>query len=226
MLMARKPAARLAAATVVIGIGLALVLGLGLASGQLALPAGLRAPAVPQPVAVAEIALRSGDVPGITRCPISGEIGKYLAGLQTAGSPGYEVLQSEWTRIRGLGARQGYASSFAKSPNECTARLGERQSPSAISFSFQFQKATAAATAFENGFLDLRPARDLNVPGLQQGTGTGLGTSAWTFYQAAPEPAIYAAYWARGDYLVFLLAENVDPAVARRAALNIDSRVR
>ena len=226
MLVARKPVARMAAATVVVVMGLALVLGIGLASGQLALPAALRAPAVPQPVALADIALQPGDVPGITRCPISGEMGKYLAGLQAAGSPGYEVLQSEWTRIRGLGARQGYASSFAKSPTECTARLGARQSASAISFSFQFPKAAAAATAFDRGFLDLRPAHDLNVPGLQQGTGTGLGSSAWTFYQAAPEPAIYAAYWARSDYLVFLLAENVDPGVARRAALNIDSRVR
>jgi hypothetical protein len=190
---------------------------------------GLSLPFAPttQPATAADVSLQGGDVAGgLSRCSISGSIEKYIAGLQAAGSPGTDVVQSEWARVQRLGATDGYVSSYAKSAGDCSVRLGERTAASAISFTFRFASDSQAAAAHSTGFLDLRPGDDATLPGLVQGRPTGLGADAWTYAQATPAPPIFVAYWAHSNFAVFLMAENLDPTAGERAALNIDSRVR
>jgi len=174
-----------------------------------------------------EVSLQIGDLPPtLVLCPESGEINHYLQLLQAGGSPSYEVTANEWTSLRESGAEAGWVSSFTQNPADCDARLGERQSASAVSYAIRFKTTAAATGAFKAGFLGLRPAPGLVLPGLTEGERTTLGPDSWVYDQTAQSPSVWVAYWARRDFVLFLFAEHLTPSVAQGAATGMDQRVR
>jgi hypothetical protein len=174
-----------------------------------------------------EVGLRKDDLPSaLVQCLNSGDINRYLQLLQQSGSPSYEVTANQWSSLRNRGAQAGSVSTFTTDPADCDARLGERKSPSATSFSVRFLGSSQATQAFQSGFLGLRPASGMTAPGLVQGAGTKLGPEAWTYDQTGQTPNVWVAYWVKQNFVLFLLTERLSPAAARKAATGMDGRVR
>ena len=201
----------------------AAILGMPALLGHLAAPpAVVQAPQDPRLVSLSQ-----ADLPaGLTLCPASAAIGDYLQRLQAAGSPSYEVTAQQWARFRTSGASAGWVQSYAQQPEDCAARLGERKGPSAISFAFRFASPAEAVGAFRSGFLGLRPEPGLVLPGLLEGAATQLSTQAWVYDQTTRSPAVFAAFWSKHDFDLFLFTERLPAAAGDRAALGMNSRVR
>jgi hypothetical protein len=173
------------------------------------------------------VSLTAGDLPdGLTLCPVSGRIDAYLQHLQVDGSPSYEVTASQWAAMKKQGATAGWVQSYARTADDCVARLGERQGPAAISFAIRFKNTTSATAGFDSGFLGLRPEKGMQIPGLAQGTAAQLTNDAWTYDQTDKVPALFVAYWANHEFDLFLLTERLAPDAARRAASGMNERVR
>jgi len=158
-------------------------------------------------------------------CPVSGAIDGYLQRLQVDGSPSYELADQQWMAMKRMGANAGWVQSYARDSQDCAARLGERLGPSAISFSIRFKDASSALDGFGSGFLGLRPASDMQAPGLAHGLQTQLTADAWTYDQTDKTPSVFIAYWANRPFDLFLLTERLPAAVALRAAADMNSRV-
>ena len=163
---------------------------------------------------------------GLSLCPASGDIDRYLQRLEADGSPSYEVTSEQWAAFKQLGANAGWVTSFAQSPEDCSLRLGERKDPSAISFAIRFKEPSGAVRAFGQGFLGLRPANQMSAPGLVQGPGTQLAANAWTYDQTEQSPNLFVAFWVNRDFALFLLTEHLPAAVSRQAASSMNLRVR
>ena len=168
----------------------------------------------------------AGALPdGLALCPVSGPIDSYLQHLQIDGSPSYEVTAGQWAAMKRMGATAGWVESYARDAQDCAARLGERLGPSAVSFTIRFKDSASASDAFATGFLGLRPAADMQVPGLAYGLQTHLTADAWTYDQTDKAPAVFIAFWANRQFDLFLLTERLPPAAALRAAADMNGRV-
>ena len=173
------------------------------------------------------VGLAAGDLPAeLSLCPVSGDIDHYLQRLQADGSPSYEVTAAQWTAFKQLRATAGWVTSYAQTPEDCALRLGERKNPSAISFAIRFKNPAAATRGFGQGFLGLRPATGMSAPGLVQGPGTQLAENSWTFDQTGQSPSLFVAFWAKGDFALFLLTEQLPAAISRQVASSMNGRVR
>src|SRR5260221_12234867 len=171
------------------------------------------------------ISLTAADLPGgLASCPASGQIDSYLRSLQVDGSPSYEVAAEQWVNMKRLGAIAGWVQSYAQSADDCVARLGERQGPSAISFAIRFRDAASALAGFNGGFLGLRPAPAMEAPGLVRGSPTQLTGDAWTYDQTNEAPAVFVAFWANHQFDLFLLTERLPAGTALRAPSGLNAR--
>lgn len=173
------------------------------------------------------VSVAAADLPaGLSLCPVSGDIDHYLQRLEADGSPSYEVTATQWTTFKQLGANAAWVTSFARTPEDCSLRLGERKDSSAISFAIRFKLPADAVRAFGEGFLGLRPAPEMSAPGLVQGPETQLAANSWTYDQTGQSPSLFVAFWANRDFALFLLTEQLPAEVARQAATSMNGRVR
>ena len=173
------------------------------------------------------MSLVANDLPdGLTLCPVTGQIDSYLQHLQADGSPSYEVTAGQWTTMKRAGATTGWVQSYAQTPGDCAARLGERKGQSAISFVIRFKNRTSALTGFAGGFLGLRPEQRMTIPGLVYGSPTQLTADSWTYDQTDQLPPVFVAFWANRQFDLFLLTERLPAATAQRAAADMNERVR
>ena len=187
----------------------------------------LSAPPAGKPQDPLTASLTARDLPdGLALCAISGPIDSYLQHLQADGSPSYEVTADQWAKMKRSGATAAWVQSYAQTPEDCAARLGERKGPSAISFVIRFKDATSALSGFTGGFLGLRPEQGLVVPGLTDGLDTQLTADAWTYDQADKLPPVFVAFWANRQFDLFLLTESLPAGTARQAAADMNDRVR
>ena len=187
-------------------------------------------PATSATVAVQDprtVGLAAADLPaGLSLCPVSGDIDRYLQRLEADGSPSYEVTADQWTTYKHLGANAGWVTSFTKTQEDCSLRLGERKDPSAISFAIRFREPTGAVRAFGQGFLGLRPAPLMSAPGLVQGPATQLAENSWIYDQTGQSPSLFVAFWTNRQFALFLLTEQLPAALSRQAAASMNGRVR
>ena len=172
------------------------------------------------------VSLTARDLPdGLALCTVSGPIDGYLQHLQVDGSPSYEVTAAQWATMKRTGASVAWVQSYAQTPEDCAARLGERKGPSAISFAIRFKDASSALSGFAGGFLGLRPEQGLVVPGLTNGLQTQLTADAWTYDQTDQLPPVFVAFWANRQFDLFLLTESLPAGTARQAAADMNDRV-
>ena len=155
--------------------------------------------AAPAPQDPKSISLTAPDLPeGFALCPESGRIDAYLQHLQVEGSPSYEITAGQWGALKRGGATAGWVQSYTQAAGDCSARLGERKGPSAISFVIRFKDDASAVAGFAGGFLGLRPEAGMVIPGLAQGSQTQLTSTAWRYDQTERLPGLFVAYWANG----------------------------
>jgi hypothetical protein len=79
-----------------------------------------------------------------------------------------------------------------------------------------------ADRAWQSGVLGfVPPAPGELPPGLNRGTATGLGLSAWT-YERAP---VRLACWHKSVFVALVVLTNLDPAAFKTATAAVDARL-
>ncbi len=175
----------------------------------------------------ADVGLRPVDLPStLRRCPGSGDLGDHLRATGAEGGPARDELQAAWRTLQREGAQQAAVAVYASDRASCTARLGTGPGPNASSLVVRYRDDGAALGAYRQGMLGFpTPGQDEQVPGLQQGTATGLGQDSWLLEQNAAGRSVFVAYWRRGSYTAFFLAVDLDPLHARQAVGSIAARM-
>src|SRR5437667_3584053 len=122
--------------------------------------------------------LQSAEVPATLKvCVGSGPMDVYLSVLATADATLASRATDQWTLMQTRGATAGAISIFAAYPSACKAELGATTDVKAISsFVAQFADEGQADRAWQSGIFGfVPPPPGEPVPGLTQGTSTGLG---------------------------------------------------
>ncbi len=172
------------------------------------------------------IALRPGDLPSVVkRCSGSGTIGHYLASVGTKSAAGTEIAAS-WRRLRSTGGREAAVVVYASEPSACVDRFGAGPGTTASSLVVRCDGPDAARAIYQQGLLGFVTPDDQEVlPGLVQGTATGLGHNSWLLQETTAGAPVSVALWQRGAYVALVVTVGLSPPVARVAILAVDRRM-
>ena len=148
------------------------------------------------------IVLQPGDVPGMRRCDVSGDLTSVLNDEKTRRSPAYDVNATEWEQWKQQGAVDAYFVVYGQTAGDCAAAsdasTGAPQGRLMVGLVVQFRDTNGAARNFsrDSTLLGLGP-RDIRFIELAGGTttfgsATGLGD----------ESVVGSAVVAGADYFV------------------------
>jgi len=174
--------------------------------------------------AVADAVLQSSDVSsGLSRCAGSGPLGIYINNLQASSPALASRLTDEWQSLRTLGATSSAIALFTSDDSACTAELAAvSKAKSAAGLVVVFGDEGQADRAWQSGVLGfVPPAPGELPPGLNRGTATGLGLSAWT-YDRAP---VRLACWHKSVFVALVVLTNLDAAAFKTATAAVDARL-
>ena len=189
-----------------------------------ALPAPTPTPSPSPHTAVTDAVLQQSDVPGgLNVCAGSGPMDAYIANLQSSQPALAGRLNDEWQSLRTQGATGAAISLFTSDDSACSAELAAvSKAKSAAAFVAVFADEGQADRAWQSGVLGfVPPAPGELPPGLNRGTTTGLGLSAWT-YDRAP---VRLACWHRSVFVALVVLTNLDVAAFKAATSSVDSRL-
>ena len=174
--------------------------------------------------AAADAVLQVGDIPsGLSICPASGPFDAYVANLQASQPALASRLNDEWQSLRTMGAISAGISLYTSDNSACTAELAAVAKPkSAAAFVAMFRDEGQADRAWQSGVLGfVPPAPGELPPGLNRGTGTGLGLSSWT-YTRTP---VQLACWHKSVFVALVVLANLDAAAFKTATAAVDARL-
>jgi hypothetical protein len=172
---------------------------------------------------VAETVLQQGDVPsGLSPCAGSGPIDAYIASLQSQAALASR-LTDDWQSLRTLGATSASISLFTSDATACSAELAAASNAkSAAGFVAVFADEGQADRAWQAGVLGfVPPAVGELPPGVNRGTATGLGVSAWT-YTRTP---VQLACWHKSVFVALIVLTNLDANAFKAATAGVDARL-
>jgi hypothetical protein len=183
-------------------------------------------PPPPAAATVQSVALQTSDLPkGMVLCGLSGDVDTFLKGAP-ANNQYASQLQSDWNALKAQGAQQGYVRVFARSQADCKSAFTSSTStsvPLVANMVVRFKTPATAAKAYTQADVGAAPIAQL--PGAQQGGGTGLGKNSLSFGDNEGSQSIYFAYWQHARFLALLLAVDVGVNQSRQAAIHVDSRI-
>ncbi len=174
--------------------------------------------------AVADAVLQSSDIPsGLNRCAGSGPIDGYITNLQTSSPALASRLTDEWQSLRTLGAASSSIALFTSDDSACTAELAAvSKAKSAAGFVVMFGDEGQADRAWQSGVLGFVPPAPGELPtGLNRGTATGLGISAWTFDRTP----VRLACWHKSVFVALVVLINLDAAAFKTTTAAVDARL-
>ena len=174
--------------------------------------------------AVADAVLQVADIPsGLNICPASGPFDAYITNLQASQPALASSLNDEWQSLRTMGAISAGISLFTSDNSACTAELAAVDKPkSATAFVAMFRDEGQADRAWQSGVLGfVPPAPGELPPGLNRGSGTGLGLSSWT-YMRTP---VQLACWHKSVFVALVVLTNLDATAFKTATAAVDARL-
>jgi hypothetical protein len=132
-------------------------------------------------------------------------------------------LTDEWQSLRTLGASGASISLFTSDAAACSAELAAASNAkSAAGFVAVFADEGQADRAWQAGVLGfVPPAVGELPPGVNRGTATGLGVSAWT-YTRTP---VQLACWHKSVFVVLIVLTNLDATAFKAATAAVDARL-
>jgi hypothetical protein len=173
---------------------------------------------------VADAVLQVGDIPsGLNICPASGPFDAYITNLQASQPAMASRLNDEWQSLRTMGAISAAISLYTSDNSACAAELAAVAKPkSAAAFVAMFRDEGQADRAWQSGVLGfVPPAPGELPPGLNRGTGTGLGLSSWT-YTRTP---VQLACWHRSVFVALVVLTNLDATAFKTATAAVHARL-
>jgi hypothetical protein len=189
----------------------------------------------PKPVTPESIALRSGDVAGLLRCGVSGDVAAVLEVEKATAPAEYDVNATEWTQWRRQGASDAYLAVYGRTAADCDAAsasgTGAPSGGLMVALLVQFKsEAVAARTYGTNSTLLGFGPRDIAFirllgGNLTTGSDTGLGPRSTVGSGTSPGSTYYLAFWQNKVFDSFLLAYDLPSAEALYAANNVNMRM-
>jgi hypothetical protein len=189
-----------------------------------------KAPTTPQ-----SVALQPGDLPGMVRCAVSGDVVSVLHDEQSQKSPTYDMNATEWEQWKQQGAVDAYFTVYGRTSADCAAAsdsstgapLGELM----VGLVVQFQDTSGAARNFqrESTLMGLGP-RDIRFIELAGGTttfgsSTGLGSSSVVGSAKVAGADYFVAEWQSRRFQSELIGYDVAYEDADHAVLDVNRRI-
>ena len=210
--------------------GLCLAAAVLLAACQSPLPHPMAKPVPPQ-----NIVLQPGDLPGMHRCAVSGDVTAVLQDEKSQRSPAYDVNATEWEQWKQQGAVDAYFAVYGQSAADCAAAsdssTGAPPGGLMVGLVVQFHDTRKAMANFqrESSLLGLGP-RDIRFIELAGGTttfgsATGLGTASVVGSAKVAGANYFVAMWQKSRYQSEFIGYDMAFADADSAVLDMNRRI-
>ncbi len=181
------------------------------------------------------IALQPGDLPGMQRCAVSGDVISVLNAEKSQGSPAYDVNATEWEQWKVQGAIDAYFAVYGQTSADCAAAsdssTGAPTSGVMAGLVVEFKDTGGAARNFqrESTLLGLGP-RDIRFIELAGGTttfgtATGLGRDSVVGTALVAGAHYYVAAWQNSRFQSEFLGYDMAYADADNAVHEMDHRI-
>jgi hypothetical protein len=181
------------------------------------------------------IALQPGDLPGMHRCAVSGDVTAVLQEEKSQNSPAYDVNATEWEQWKQQGAVDAYFAVYGRTAADCAAAsdssTGAPRGGLIAGLVVQFQDTGGAARNFqrESSLLGLGP-RDIRFIELAGGTttfgsATGLGDSSVVGSAEVAGADYFVAMWQSRRFQSELIGYDMAYTDADNAATDVNRRI-
>jgi hypothetical protein len=182
------------------------------------------------------VSLQPGDVPGMQRCAISGDVISVLRDEKARMSPAYDMNATEWEQWRQQGAVDAYFAVYGATAADCAAAsdssTGAPTSGVMVGLVVQFQDSSGAARNFqrESTLLGLGP-RDIRFIELAGGTttfgaATGLGADSVVGSADVAGAKYFVAEWQSRSFQSAFIGYDMAYADADNAVMEMNHRIR
>lgn len=203
--------------------GCALLVACGGANGVVGTP----------PTSAQTVASNSSDFQGLQKCPESGTWDHYLSAEQAKNPSQYATDKSSLDDLKAAGANDTYVAVYADSASNCGNFGADTPSGKVAEvYAIRFKDASAAGANYKTNLKDfhLTDSDLTSIKGLggavAQGSATGLGDNSVTVTFAIAGVSLFAGFWQKNQFEVALIAYNVAAADGKKAAANIDGRMK
>ncbi len=191
--------------------------------------------ATAKPATVQSIAVQPGDVPGMTRCAVSGDVNTVLKDEKSQSSPDYDHNATEWEQWKQQGAVDAYFAVYGRTAADCAAAsdtsTGAPQGGLIAGIVVQFRDTDGAAKNFqrESTLMGLGP-RDIRFIELAGGTttfgsATGLGVDSVVGSAVVAGASYFVAEWQRSRFQSVFLGYGMAFADADTAVKDVNRRI-
>lgn len=207
-----------------------LTAGLLLAGCQASFLHSAAKPATPQ-----SVVLQPGDLPGMTRCAVSGDVTSVLRSEKLSGSPAYDRNATEWEQWKQQGAVDAYFAVYGRTPADCAAAMdGSSGAPTGglmAGLVVQFGDTSRAARNFqrESTLMGLGPKdiRFIELAGgtTTFGTATGLGIDSVVGSAYVAGVDYFVAVWQHGRFQTLLIGYDMAYTDADNAMMDVNRRI-
>lgn len=181
------------------------------------------------------IVLQPGDLPGMTRCAVSGDVTAVLQDEKNKHSPAYDVNATEWEQWRRQGAVDAYLAVYGRSAADCAAAsdstTGAPPGGLMVGLVVQFRDTHGAAANFhrDSTLMGLGP-RDIRFIELAGGrttfgSATGLGAASVVGSAVVAGANYFVAEWQNSRYQSEFIGYDMNFADADSAVLSMNRRI-
>jgi hypothetical protein len=188
-----------------------------------------------KPVTAQSIAPQPGDVSGLQRCGMSGDVEALLRDEKSNNPMAYDLNATEWEQWKTLGASDAYFAVFGRFASDCRAlSVSGSGAPSgglmaALIVKFKSEAIAARTYGTNSTLLGFGP-RDIAFIKLVGGSvtigsDTGLGPRSVIGSGSVAGSTYYFAFWQNKAFESFLGAYDVASADARVAANSVNHRI-
>lgn len=189
----------------------------------------------PPAVTPETVALKQGDVAGMQRCRVSGDIDVVLQDEKLNNPSAYDVNAPEWTRFKRQGAVDAYFAVFGRTLVDCAAVSGAGSGAATgglmAGLVVKFKDAAIAAQSYRGGptLFGLGPKDILFIQlagGIvTTGSDTGLGPQSRVGSGTVAGSTYYFAFWQNKNFDADFMGYNVTTTAADAAVRDINGRI-
>ena len=181
------------------------------------------------------IVLQPGDVPGMRRCEVSGDVASVLNDEKTRSSPAYDMNATEWQQWKRQGALDAYFVVYGQTAADCAAAsdssTGAPRGRLMVGLVVQFQDTNGAARNFtrDSTLMGLGP-RDIRFIELAGGTttfgaATGLGDESVVGSAVVAGADYFVAMWQSRTFQSEFIGYNTEFADGDNAVKDMNRRI-
>ena len=193
-------------------------------------------PVIVPAATVSTVAVQPGDVAStLQRCRASGSIDSWLSTLQVQNHSMYFNYNEQWDLAKKDGATSAEVALYTDSSSHCdystnngsgTIALGAY--PLVLNIVIQFKDEASATNGYTSGSLfGFEQAIFKAVAGaaLRQGNSTGLGANSIAYSTDVGKQPYYVVVWQQRAFVVIVLTDNLDLAIGKKIAQQVNGRI-